>query len=317
MKILITPTSMTPDKDIPALKRLKDFADEIVFNPTGKPLEGDLLTELLSGCDGYLAGVDYITKEVLEKCPQLKCISRYGSGFDRVDLDAARTQGIAVATTPGTNSQAVAELALGMMFCLARQIPYLHKETAEGRWVRSNGTQLYGKTLGIVGLGAIGKRLAKMCSGISMKILAYDPFINEEYCRTEGIESCTLTELLNRSDFVSLHLPLNSSTRHIIDADAISSMKKGAFLINASRGGIVDEEAAYAALQSGQLGGLGLDAFEQEPPEVSPLFGLENVVLTPHTGAHTAEATAAMADMAVDNLIAVLSGNECSYVINR
>ena len=317
MKILVTPTSMTPDKDTDALRKLKAYTEDLVFNPTGKPLSGDALVELLKDCDGYLAGLDSVTGDVLKQCPKLKAISRYGAGYDRVDIAAAKKMNIKVSNTSGANAQAVAELAFGMLISLSRQIPYLHTETISGKWIRSNGKELYGKTIGIVGLGAIGKKLAHCCKGFDMKILAYDPFINEEYCRENGITVCSLEELLAQSDYVSLHLPLTESTRHLIDAKAIASMKKGAILINASRGGIIDENAAYEGLISGQLGGLGLDAFETEPPAASPLFRLNNVVATPHAGAHTAEATQAMAGMAVDNLIEMLENGDCKFIVNR
>lgn len=316
MKILVTPTSMQPGKDSPALKALSSYCSDLVFNPTKKPLEGSELTELLKDCDGYLAGLDSVTKEVLECCPNLKAISRYGAGYDRVDTKAARAMGIPVSNTPGANAQAVAELAMGMLLSLARRIPYLHEETRNGNWVRSTGIELFGKTVGIIGLGAIGKKLADCCRGFHMTILAYDPYIQEDYCKEHGISSVSLDELLKRSDFITLHLPLNDSTYHLIDADAIQKMKSSAILVNASRGGIVDEDAAYHALTEDRLGGLGLDAFEKEPPSASPLFSLPNVIATPHAGAHTAEATQAMADMAVNNLIQMLENGKCPYIVN-
>jgi len=317
MKILVTPTSMQPGKNSPALQKLADYCDDLVFNSTGKPLEGEALISLLKDCDGYLAGLDSITKEVLESCPDLKAISRYGAGYDRVDIDTAKSLGISVSNTPGANAQAVAELSFGMLLSLARSIPYLHEETRNGKWLRTTGTELFGKTIGIIGLGAIGKRVAKCCEGFNMKVLAYDPYIQEDYCQEHGILSVSLNTLLQESDFITLHLPLNESTYHMIDADSINMMKPSAILVNASRGGIVDEAAAYEALSSGKLGGLGLDAFEKEPPEASPLFTLPNVIATPHAGAHTKEATQAMADMAVDNLILMLNGGECKYIINK
>lgn len=316
MKILVTPTSMQPGKDSEALKKLSDYCSNLVFNPTGKPLEGEMLTSLLKDCDGYLAGLDSVTREVLEDCPKLKAVSRYGAGYDRVDIKAARSLGISVSNTPGANAQAVAELAFGMLLSLARSIPYLHEETRNGKWIRSTGTELFGKTIGIIGLGAIGKKLARCCDGFDMRILAYDPFIQEDYCKKYGIDSVSLDTLLRESDFITLHLPLNESTYHILDEEAFGKMKDSAILVNASRGGIIDEAAAYQALTSGKLGGLGLDAFEKEPPEASPLFSLPNVIATPHAGAHTYEATKAMADMAVENLIQMLEGKKCGYVVN-
>lgn len=316
MKILVTPTSMQAGKDSAALRKLSSYCSNLVFNPTGKPLEEDALIELLKDCDGYLAGLDFVTEKVLRSCPHLKAISRYGAGYDRIDTKIARELGISVSNTPGANAQAVAELTFGMLLALARSIPYLHTETINGNWVRSSGIELFGKTIGIIGLGAIGKKVANCCAGFHMEVLAYDPYIQEDYCKEHNISSVTLEDLLKKSDFVTLHLPLNKDTHHLIDAHAIEWMKQGAILVNASRGGIVDEEAAYHALTTGKLGGLGLDAFEQEPPEASPLFALPNVIATPHAGAHTKEATTAMAEMAVDNLISMLEGKECRYIVN-
>lgn len=317
MKILVTPTSLQPDKNSNALERLSAFCPNLVFNPTGRPLGGSELIDLLNDCDGYLAGLDSITKDVLLNCPRLKAISRYGAGYDRVDLAAAKSQGILVSNTPGANAQAVAELAVGMLLSLARHITHLHSETIHGKWIRSTGEELLGKTIGIIGLGAIGKRVAHCCIGFDINVLAYDPYIQEDYCREHQITPVSLETLLEKSDFITLHLPLNDTTYHLINAAAIASMKSNAIIVNASRGGIIDEKAAYDALISGKLGGLGLDAFEKEPPEDSPLFSLPNVIATPHTGAHTKQAAEAMADMAVDNLITMLSGTECKYVLNK
>lgn len=176
--------------------------------------------------------------------------------------------------------------------------------------------ELCGRTVGIVGLGAIGKRLAKCCAGFGMVLTACDPQIDLAYCQENGIEPLSFSELLRRADVISLHLPLNDQTRHIIDREAIAQMRDGAIVVNTSRGAIVDEDAAYEALASGKLGGLGLDAFEVEPPVNCKLMTLDNVVTTPHTGAHTIEAIRNMQDCAVDNLIAVLSGQPCRNIVS-
>lgn len=313
MKILVTPTSFQPGKGNPELERLQAFCSDLVFNDTGKPLAGDDLMTRLQGCDGYIAGLDFITGDILRACPDLKVISRYGVGYDRVDRAAAAEAGIIVTNTPGVNAEAVGELAVAMMLSVARRVPYLDGQTRNGAWVRSTGVELRGKTVGILGLGAIGKVVARCCAGLGMTVTAYDPYINEAYCAEHGIESKSLDAVLADSDVISLHLPLTEETNHMIDAAAIAKMRDGAIVINTSRGGIVDEAAAAEALRSGKLGGLGLDAFEQEPPTGSPLFDLPNVVVTPHTGAHTREATENMARMAVDNLIAELSGQDSGH----
>ena len=319
MKILVTPTSLTPDKKSPALDALKSFADEIIYNPHGRPLVQDELKELLAGCDGFVAGLDYIDADVINSCDKLKVISRYGAGVDRVDLDAAKAKGIVVCNTPGANTQAVADLTLGLMLAVARKIPVLDVKTKAGGWVRSTGMELYGKTLGIMGLGSIGKAVAKRAQGFSMKVLAYGPRITtpvqKEYCETHGIIPATVEEVATQSDFISLHSPLIPETRHIINEDLMSKMKPGVIIVNTSRGGLIDEDAALKMLEEGRLGGLGLDAFEQEPLGETEFAKFDNVVLTPHTASHTKEATTNMADMAIQNLMDVIEGKECKYIV--
>lgn len=315
MKVLITATSLKPGGGSPALDRLRRFADEIAFNPFKRPLAPEELIPLLKGCEGYIAGLDYITGEVIGACGALRVISRYGAGVDRVDIAAAKSRGIAVCNTPGANAQAVADLAMGLVLSLARKIPALDSGMRQGRWERSTGVELYGKTMGILGLGAIGKAVAKRAQGFSMRVLAYDPYIDLRYAEENGITAASFLEAVTQSDAVSLHLPLTDKTRHILGKSEMEAMKPGAILINTARGGLIDEDAAYEMLSSGRLGGLGLDVYEKEPPEKSPLFGLENVVLTPHTASHTKEAAENMADMSVDNLINVLSGKPCPYIL--
>ncbi len=317
MKILVTPTSLQPGKGSKALEQLKVFSEDLVFNELGRPLSEDELIPLLKDCDGYIAGLDFITEKVINSCNNLKIISRYGAGYDRVDIDAARDKGILVSNTPGVNAEAVGELAFSLILSVARKIPYLNASTLNGGWVRSTGVELKGKTMGIIGLGAIGKVVARCAKGFEMNVIAYDPYIDERYCSEHTIRVCSFDEVIRQSDIISLHLPLIDSTKHLINKEAISKMKQGAILINTSRGGIIDEDAAYEALKSNHLGGLGLDAFETEPPTNSPLFELDNVVVTPHTGAHTKEATDNMAKAAIQNLIDVLSGNDCPFVVNR
>jgi D-3-phosphoglycerate dehydrogenase len=220
-----------------------------------------------------------------------------------------------VCNTPGANAQAVADLTLGLLLAAARKIPFLDKETREGRWPRSTGIELYGKTLGILGLGAVGRAVAKRGAGFSMRILAYDPFMDEAYAGANGISPAPFERVIAEADFLCLHLPLTPETRHIISAAVMETMRPRAVIVNTARGGLIDEAAAVPFLRSGRLGGMALDVYETEPPEASPLFGLDTVVLTPHTASHTVEATAAMADMAVDNLINVLSSGHCPHMV--
>lgn len=317
MKILITPTSLNPEKQPELFHELNEYADELVINEKGRPLNEEELIPLLKDCDGYIAGLDNISEAVINSCNRLKVISRYGAGYDRVDIEAAKRKGIIVTNTPGVNAEAVGEHAFALILSLARRVPFLNNSTKSGDWIRSTGVELSGKTIGIVGLGAIGKVVCRCSQSFNMKVVAYDPFINREFCRDNNIEVLSFEEVLGQSDIISLHLPLNNDTRHLINKETIEIMKNGAILINTSRGGIIDEEAAYEALNNGKLGGLGLDAFEEEPPKNSPLFTLDNVVVTPHTGAHTYEATKKMGRAAVSNLIDVLSGKECPFIVNK
>jgi len=318
MKILITPTSFLTPVNVQAKEKIEAFADEVVYNMTGKPLQPDQLIHMLEGVDGYIAGLDYITTEVIEQAPKsLKVISRYGAGIDRVDIEACTKRGIKVTNTPGTNSVAVAELAFALMLDVARNIPQLHETVQKGEWKRSEGIELKGKTLGIVGLGFIGKNLATRAIAFGMTVQAYDPFFDETFAAQYSIKKATLDEVIRQSDFISLHVPLNDQTKQLINANVIAEMKDGAIIINTARGGIIDEAAAAEAVKSGKLGGLGLDTFEQEPLINSPLKSLPHVIFTPHTGAHTAEAVEGMGRMAVDNCIDILSGKDNPYILNK
>lgn len=317
MRILVTPTSLQEGKKSAALDALKEFSSDLVFNPMGRPLTEEELIPLLKDCDGYVAGLDYVTGNVIKACGnKLKVISRYGAGVDRVDLAAAKEQGVIVTNTPGVNAVAVAELAFGLALSVARKVSYLDSKTREGEWVRQTGIELGGKVMGIMGLGAIGKNVARYAQGFGMSVMAHDPYINEAYAKENNIQVASFEEVIKQADIISLHLPLTSQTKHLFNANVMADMKKTAIIINTSRGGIIDEDAAYELLKKGELGGLGLDAFEIEPPKSSPLFELNNVVVTPHTGAHTHEATENMANSAVKNLIDVLSGKECSNIVN-
>lgn len=314
MKALISATSFLKPQNAAAKALAESFFDEIVYNDLGVPLKGDELLSRLEGCDAYIAGVDYITADVIENMPQsVKVISRYGVGVDRVDLSAAKKRGIVVTNTPGANSTSVCELAFALMLAAARNISQLHAAVSAGEWPRSEGIELAGKTLGIVGMGAIGKRLAVRARAFEMNVLAYDPYFDKAFAEANSIVNAGLDELFQKADVISLHVPLNAQTHHMVNAERISHMKDGAILINTARGGLIDENAAAEAIKKGKLGGLGLDAFEQEPLTDSPLKGLPHVIFTPHTGAHTAEAVAKMGSMSVQNAIAVLRGESCPY----
>ncbi len=317
MKILVTPTSFNRESTPEAWKTLEQFATDIVLNPYGRPLTEKELIRLLEDVDGYIAGVDDVSAEVIAHAPEsLKVISRYGVGYDQVDIKACGQRGIIVTNTPEVNAESVADLAFGLMLSAARRIPSADRQTRQGGWPRMTGVELYNKTLGIIGLGAIGKRVARRAKGFSMRVLAYDPWIDTSFCERYQITISSFEEVIACSDFISLHMPLTSETRHIINSDTINKMKDGVILVNTARGGLIDEQAVYNGLRSGKLGGLGLDVFEAEPPGSSLLFEMDNVVVTPHMASSTKEAQNKMGYLAVQNLIDVLTGKDCPYIVN-
>ena len=316
MKILVTPTSFNADTRSPARDKLERFADEVIFNPYGRPLEAAEIIPLLDNVDGYVAGLDHIDRQVIENAPAcLKVISRYGAGYDRVDIEAAAKRGIAVTVTPGSNAEAVADLTLGLMLAVARAIPLLDRAVKSGGWPRRTGVEIFQKNLGIVGLGEIGKKVAARAKGFSMNIRVYDPVADRHFIEDNGLIEASLDELWRESDVISLHTPLVDDTREIVNAAAIQRMKPGVILINTARYELINEAALLKGLANGAVGGLGLDVYAEEPPTDHPLLKLPNVVLTPHAGSHTLEARTRMADMAVSNLIDVLSGRPCAGMV--
>jgi D-3-phosphoglycerate dehydrogenase len=314
-RLLVTPTSYGKN-DARLKTELEAQVGEVIYNPTGKPLTSAEVAYLLPGIDGYIAGLDGINANALKAADRLKVISRYGVGVDNVDLAAAREKGIVVTNTPGANSVSVAELALGLMLALSRQIPEAVEAVHQGKWPRYSGVSLEGKTVGILGLGAIGKQLARRLSGFDCKIVAFDPFADTVFAKENQIEIATMDEVIGQADFVSLHLPLLPETRGIVNDVFLQKMKKGSFLINTSRGEAIDEGALLKALQSGRLKGAGLDAFTVEPPDPkNPLLALPQVVATPHLGAQTDGATSNMGWLAMKDCLAVLKNEKPVFTI--
>jgi D-3-phosphoglycerate dehydrogenase len=312
-RLLVTPTSY--GKNDPRLKsELEELVGEVIYNPTGKPLQSPDVARLLHGVDGYIAGVDAIDRAALEHADQLKVISRYGVGVDSVDLHAAAERGIVVTNTPGANTVSVAELTVGLLLSLARQIPEGASALQQGSYPRLAGVSLEGKTVGILGLGAIGKELARRLRGFDCRLVAHDPYPDRVFVDANGIDLLPRDDLLRQSDFVSLHLPLTPETQGLVNRDFLALMKRGAFLVNTARGEIVDEGALLEALNSGQLRGAALDVFAPEPPSPdNPLLALKQVIATPHLGSQTDSATNRMGWMALKECLAVLRGEAPSH----
>lgn len=234
-----------------------------------------------------------VTSDLIGRADRLKVVGRAGTGVDNVDVPAATQRGIVVMNAAGGNSVTTAEQTLALLMSLARKIPQANSSLKDGKWDKKRfiGTELSGKTLGVIGLGNIGKIVASRAIGLAMKVLAYDPFLSKDVAAKAGIEMASLEDVFSRSDFVTVHTPLTDATKGIIGAEAFAKMKDGVRIINCARGGLVDEEALYAAIKSGKVAGAALDVFVTEPPPADhPLLGLEEVVVTPHLGASTTEA---------------------------
>ncbi len=315
LRVLVTPTSF--GKSDPGLcTELEAQVGEVIYNTSGKPLKSAELARLLPDFDGYIAGLDEINREAITAANRLKVIVRYGVGVDNVDLAAAREKGILVTNTPGANSKAVAELAVGLILSLARSIPQASQETKSGGWPRLAGYSLEGKTIGLYGLGSIAKQVARRLAGFDCSLLAFDVVADLAFATEHHVSLVSRDELLARADFLSLHCPLLPETRGMVNADFLSRMKPGAFLINTARGELIDEAALLEALQSGKVRGAALDVYTKEPPGADhPLMRLPQVIATPHIGSHSDGATNAMGRMALDDCLRVLRGEKPTYPV--
>ena len=252
-----------------------------------------------------------ITSDLIQKAEKCKIIARVGVGLDNIDQDAAKEKQIRVINAVEGAMNAVAELVIGLMLSLAREIPRADREVRNGNWIKKElmGSELRGKYLGIVGLGNIGKRLARLAKSFNMNIIGFDVTpIDEEFSKEVGLMKADLGTLLSSADYVSLHVPLLDSTKHMINAEKIATMKKTARVINTSRGGVIDEEALYDALKNGYLGGAALDVFEVEPSTSNKLRDLPNFVSTPHMGAQTKEAQSLAANVIAEKIIQIIRG---------
>lgn len=302
-----------------AVQIFKDNGVEVDFMPDlGK--DPDKLAAIIGNYDGLaIRSATKATADLIAKADNLKVIGRAGIGVDNIDLAAASAKGIVVMNTPFGNSITTAEHAIAMMFAVARQIPAADRSTQAGKWEKSKfmGSEITGKTLGLIGSGNIGSVVASRAIGLKMKVIAYDPFLSHERAEKLGVTKIEdLDELLGRADFITLHLPKTDKTTNLLSAERIAHIKKGAYLINCARGGLVDEAAVAEALKSGQLAGAAFDVFADEPAKENPLFGLPNVVCTPHLGAATSEAQENVALQVAEQMSDYLVRGAISNAIN-
>lgn len=327
-RILVTPRSVTRQGH-PELKRLEACGYEVVLGPAGRqPTESELLS-LLPGCVGYLAGVEPVSARVLAAAaPMLRAISRNGTGSDSIDLPASKMLGVEILTAAGANARGVAELTLGLLLALARGIVAGNTSVKNGGWERSAGFELEGRTLGVLGYGNVGRRVAELARGFGMRVIVHDPALpaastnttttfaaaTHPVAATSGTGSlppavsfaASAAEVIRSAQVLTLHCPPAADLRPLLDRLALASMRRGSYVINTARFDLIDEAAVLDALDSGQLAGVALDVFSQEPPVGSALTAHPRVITTPHIGGFTQESVDRAMEAAVTNLIAAL-----------
>ncbi|MEM0051026.1 MAG: hydroxyacid dehydrogenase [Sulfolobales archaeon] len=308
--------SVLSTKDAPlhedAVKMLLEYFNVRFVTTKGWVVDEDVLRGV-EGSDAILVRIGRVDKSVMDVCPNLKIISVHGAGYDRVDVEEATRRGILVTYTPGANAPAVAELTVGLMITILRKLHLIIDKMLEGRWddarVYGTGNEVYGKVVGLVGIGNIGSRVAKIVKAMGAEVIAYDPYVTEEKARELGVKLVDLETLLKQADIVSIHAPLTKETHHIINEGRLRVMKPTAVIVNTARGGLIDTEALYKALKEGWIAGAALDVTDPEPlPPEHPLYKLPNVVITPHVGGSTYESMRRVALMAAEEVVRRFKG---------
>lgn len=305
VKVLVTPRSFGAFSKEPVMLLEKHQIE--VIEPQNKGiLSREELMTLIHDVDGVIAGVDTFDADVLQEATNLHVISKYGVGVDNIDLNYCKEHNIEVCRAVGANSSAVADYAFTLLCAVARRTCEIDRGCRNNDWTKKNTVDIYGKKLGIIGLGNIGKGLAKRSNGFEMKVYAYDPYWDESFAKQNNIARADVETIVRECDFISLHMPLTPETHHIISREKIAMMKPNAIVINTARGGLIDEDALFEALSNHDIYGAGLDVFEHEPAQDTPFKELDNVILGSHCAASTEGAVDQMGLMSVNNLIEVL-----------
>ncbi|MEI8191800.1 MAG: phosphoglycerate dehydrogenase, partial [candidate division NC10 bacterium] len=313
--VLVTTRSF--GREIPEpMERLKREGIRILEWREGSGLDEADLRAKVAQADAWIVAFHPIGPTLMDAAPRLRVIAKHGVGVDNIDIAAATARGIAVATAPSANDQAVADLTMALLLALLRRIPEANASVRAGRWERFLGFGLAGKVFGILGLGRIGQSVARRAKGFGVDLIGADLAWPEETAREIGVRRVTVPELFAQSDLISLHAPLTPETEGLIDEAAIARMKPGVWIVNTSRGKVVNEKALYEALAAGKVAGYATDVFETEPPTGSPLLGLPNVIASPHMGTHTRESLQLMGDRAANTVLRVLRGERPEFVVN-
>ena len=313
--VLVTTRSFGREVPEP-MDRLKREGIRILEWREGSGLSETDLVAKVAQADAWIVAFHPIGPALMDAAPRLRVIAKHGVGVDNIDIAAATARGIAVATAPSANDQAVADLTMALLLALLRRIPEANASVKAGRWERFLGFGLAGKVFGILGLGRIGQSVARRAKGFGVDLIGADLAWSEETAREIGVRRVTMPELFAQSDVISLHAPLTPETQGLIDEAAIARMKPGVWIVNTSRGKVVNEKALYEALVAGKVAGYATDVFETEPPIGSPLLGLPNVIASPHMGTHTRESLQLMGDRAANTVLRVLRGERPEFVVN-
>lgn len=302
-----------------AWELLEKNGHEVIYDKTRSfpAYSFEELKDIIGDIDAAIIGMDKYTEEVFEIAQKLKAVAKFGVGVDNIDLVAAKKHGVKALNAPGQNSNAVAELTVCYILDMLRKVIPIHEEMKEGNWPRWIGSELRGKTVGLVGFGAIARLVAKKLQGFDVQIKAYDLYMNQKLADELGVKACSLDEIVETSDVVSLHIPVSDDTYHMFNTEMFMRMKKGSYLVNAARGGLVDLDDLTKTLREGQIAGAALDAFEMEPlPKGMEIFNY-NVVCTPHIGAESFEAYRDVSLCVSKDIIRVLAGEEPEHCVNR
>jgi len=300
VKISCTSPSFSKNKHLSSV--LREHFPASRFNDKGIRFNKESLINFLSDADGAIIGLEDIDQEVLEQCPRLKIISKYGVGLDNIDLDACKASNVQIGWTGGVNSRSVAEMTLGFMLMLTRNLYCKSVNLKKGLWEKDGGSQLTNKSIGIVGLGSVGKDLVSLLQPFKCKILVNDIVDQKNFCHRHGLVESSKIDLIRRSDIITIHTPLTPDTKHMCGEDWFSKMKRTAFFINTSRGLIVDQTALKKALSDGLIAGAAIDVYAEEPPMDTQLLQQANLISTPHIGGNSAEAINSMGLSAINHL---------------
>ncbi len=300
MKIAATSPSFSKNRVLQ--NEMYKYFPDAKLNLEGKRFNKKELIAYIKDADAVIVGLEPVDEEVLEACPNLKIISKYGVGLNNIDLDACQKRGVAIGWTGGVNKLSVAEMALGYMLMLARNLYVTSNELKNGIWNKSGGFQLSGKTVGIVGVGHIGKELVRLLKPFGCKILVNDIVDQTDYYAEHGLIEVSKEELYEKSDFITLHVPFDETTENMITLEELEKMKSSAYLLNSARGGLIQEDDLKTALQKGMIAGAAIDAYAEEPPTDKDFLALPNLICTPHIGGNAKEAVEAMGMSAIEHL---------------